>query len=256
MLKRLIIFYAVLIAPLNAGAGRPLITDDTATQGRGKYQLEVGGEYDRDRETIKGASSTETDHSISTTLTYGIANRVDAIISSSYLRTSVATEGAGTVNVHGISDTTAGIIWKLYDRQGLSLAVKPSVSFPTGNDEKGLGSGKIDYGTYVLASKEFEPWELHLNLGYTRNENDLGERKDLWHASLAAVYEVLKDLKVCADIGADTNRDATSEVEPAYILGGVIYEVRENFDLSFGVKAGLSKPETDWALLPGVTYRF
>ena len=40
------------------------------------------------------------------------------------------------------------------------------------------------------------------------------------------------------------------------ILGGLIYSVSENFDLDFGVKFGLNKPETDFAILAGIALRF
>ncbi len=93
-------------------------------------------------------------------------------------------------------------------------------------------------------------------LGYIRNENKIDERSDLWQASLATTYEMVKDLKLCADIGAITNKDKTSEVERSYLLVGLMYSVKDNVDISLGVKFGLNKPEKDWALLPGVTYRF
>ena len=256
VVKRLIAVCTVLMLPLTAGAALPLITDDTFTQGTGKFQLEVGGEYDKDRETVGAATIRETDHIVTSVLTYGATDRIDIFIGLPYQRVVVTTGDATTADVNGISDTLFGAKWRFYEKEGLSFAVKPVVSIPTGNDEKGLGSGKIDYGAYVISSKVSDPWEGHLNLGYVRNENKLGERKDIWHASLATAYTVTKRVKLCADLGADTNRDVTSEVEPAYVLGGAIFTVKDNLDISFGVKVGLNKPETDWAFLPGVTYRF
>ncbi len=255
-MKSVILVLAVLLLPAAAWAALPLITDDAGTQGAGKFQIEAGGEYDRDRETIGGATIRETDHIVTSTLTYGVTDTVDIFVALPYQRVLVETGGVKTTDVSGISDTLFGAKWRFYEKEGLSFAVKPVVSMPTGNDEKGLGSGKIDYGAYVITSKVSDPWEIHLNLGYIRNENMLGERNDIWHASLATVYTMVKSLKLCADIGADTNRDITSEVEPAYLLGGAIYSVGENFDISFGVKVGLNGPEQDWSLLPGLTYRF
>ena len=43
---------------------------------------------------------------------------------------------------------------------------------------------------------------------------------------------------------------------PAYILGGFIYSVKENFDIGIGVKGGLTKPETDISVRGGITWRF
>jgi len=43
--KRLI-FVALLLIAYPSWAAHPLITDDTGTQGKGKFQLELNGQYD------------------------------------------------------------------------------------------------------------------------------------------------------------------------------------------------------------------
>ncbi len=50
--------------------------------------------------------------------------------------------------------------------------------------------------------------------------------------------------------------DVTSEAEPSYLLGGVIYSVTENIDLFPGAKIALARSETDYSVMPGVTFRF
>jgi hypothetical protein len=35
-----------------AWGAHPLITDDAGTQGKGKFQIEVNGQYDSDKETV------------------------------------------------------------------------------------------------------------------------------------------------------------------------------------------------------------
>ena len=99
-------------------------------------------------------------------------------------------------------------------------------------------------------TKEYDPWAIRANLGYVRNENEIDQRNDLWQASLATTYEMVKDLKLCADIGAITNKDKTSEVERSYLLVGLIYSAQENVDISLGVKFGLNNPEKDWLSFP------
>lgn len=255
VVKRLIAVCAALMLPLTAWAALPLITDDTGTQGTGKFELEAGGVYDRDSESEGSIAIKEIDHAIFSTLTYGVTDRIDVFIDLLYVRSHVKTEGSN-ITAGGISDSALGVKWRLHEKDGLSFAVKPGMIIPTGNEDKGLSTGRIDYGAYFIITKEFDPWAIHANLGYIRNENKIDERRDLWQVSLATTYEMVKNLKLCADIGAMTNRDKTSEVEPSYLLAGAIYSVKENFDISFGVKVGLNKPETDWSLLPGVTYRF
>ncbi|KJU81897.1 hypothetical protein MBAV_005910, partial [Candidatus Magnetobacterium bavaricum] len=52
------------------------------------------------------------------------------------------------------------------------------------------------------------------------------------------------------------NPDSGSNRHPAFILGGVTYSVAEDLDISCGVKGGLTRSETDYALLLGLTWRF
>ncbi len=71
--------FMILVYCSKSFAAIPLITDDTGTQDKGKFQLEFLGEYAHDREEIvnnKGA--------FSSTLTYGIADPVDIAISIPY----------------------------------------------------------------------------------------------------------------------------------------------------------------------------
>ncbi len=252
-----IVLAASLIVPsANVWGALPLITDDTGTQGSGKFQVEVGGEYDRDRETVDGVSVDETDYFLTTTLTFGIAEQADFFVAAPYQWVQVKNDGNAALDTNGISDVQAGVKWRFYERNGLSFAIKPSVIIPTGEYQKGLGNGKTGYSAFFITTKNAEPWEFHVNLGYLRNENRIGERKDIWHASLAAAYEVVKRLKVCLDTGVESNRDVTAEVEPSYLLGGVIYAVTEDFDLSLGAKIALTRSETDYSVMPGVTFRF
>jgi hypothetical protein len=143
----------------------------------------------------------------------------------------------------------------------LSFAIKPGVTLPTGDEDKGLGNGKISYSTFFITTKERAPWAFHFNIGYIRNEyklrvDEAANRKDLWHVSLASQVEAIKNLKAVANIGMERNLDKGSNTDPAFLLGGVIYSITESFDLDAGVKAGLNKPETDITYLAGVTKRF
>jgi hypothetical protein len=47
-LAKVLIFSAILLIASPSWAAHPLITDDTGTQGKGKFQLELNGQYDWD----------------------------------------------------------------------------------------------------------------------------------------------------------------------------------------------------------------
>ena len=250
-----VLFFVVGLAA-TSHAAHPLITDDAGTQGKGKFQLEVNGEFNYDKETEEEVTTKETGGEVAPILSYGIADNLDIVLGVPYQWFRVKEDGDVTDKEDGISDMSLELKWRFYEKDGLSLALKPGITLPTGDDEKGLGTGRETYSLYFITTKEIEPWAFHLNLGYVRNENKSDEREDIWHASLAGEVEVVKNLKVVADIGAERNPDKASDTHPAFIVGGLIYSLSESFDIDFGVKGGLNKTEADYSILTGITMRF
>lgn len=239
------VLMSLLLWSGSALAAHPLITDDTGTQGRGKFQLEVNGEYADDN----GSAVAE----IAAALSAGITDNLDLVVGMPYQFLRTKGENGHRTTDGGISDASVEMKWRFFENKGLSLALKPGVTFPTGNDKKGMGDGKINYGLFFIATKEMEPITLHINLGYVRNR---AEFRDVWHSSLACEHALTKDLRIVGNIGGETNPEKESNVHPLFVLGGIIYSFTENIDMDFGIKTGLNKAEADYSLLAGLAYRF
>lgn len=244
-------FFMVCLVSSQAFAAIPLITDDTGTQGKGKFQLELAGEYGHDKDDIV----TNKNSDFSATLTYGVVDSLNIVLSVPYQFWHTDEKGS-EIKGHGISDIAIETKWRFYENEGLSFALKPGFTIPTGDDKKDLGNGKMTYYLYLIASKEVKPWSFNLNLSYIRNNNTGDDRKDIWHASFASTVDVMKNLKLVGDVGIETNPESSSATPPVYILGGLIYSVSDNLDIGLGVKGGLTKSETDLAVRGGITFRF
>lgn len=242
--------------PVIARAMHPLITDDAGTQGAGKFQLEVNGSYGKDKVADAGSTVKTVESELVMNLAYGAADAVDIFVETPYSWWRAKTDGDVLGSERGIADVSVGVKWRFFEKDGLCFAVKPAITIPTGDENKGLGTGKAGYGVYLITTKESEPAALFLNLGYIRNENKAGEEEDLWHASLAGIYEVAKHLKLAANVGMEKNRDNAIDKDPAFGLVGIICGVNDDIDLSLGVKRGLNDAETDLTLLASVTLRF
>ena len=271
MFKRVLTIVIVLLWSGWAFAAHPLITDDTGTQGKGKFQLEVNSEFTKEKEQQynsdedKWETKKETGGELATVLSYGITDNVDIVLGLPYQWKKTKIDGVVTTDKteqgDGTSDMSLEVKWRFYEKDGLSFAIKPGITLPQGNEDKGLGNGKLSYGAVFITTKEIKPWAFHLNLGYTRNEYKLqadkdANRNDIWHTSLAAEVEIMNVLKVVGNIGMERNPDKTSNTHPAFILGGLIYSISESIVVAAGVKGGLNKPETDLTLLAGITFRF
>jgi len=248
-------------------AAHPLITDDTGTQGKGNFQVEINAEYGYDKETEEAEDSEEeitvkeAGTEVAGILSYGITDSIDIVFGIPYQWNKAWEDGDTTSDDNGVSDMSLELKWRFYEFEGLSLALKPGVTFPTGDEDNGLGSGRMSSGITFITTKETGPWAFHLNLAYTHNEYELEEdkdanRKDIWHVSLASQIDVMKDLTVVANIGVERNADRESNTHPAFLLGGLIYSLSENIDIDFGYKAGLNKPETDYLVLSGINFRY
>lgn len=229
----------------------PLITDDTGTQGKGKVQIEALGGYTYDKE--EGIKSEE--NVIATALTYGIVDPVDITLFLLYQSWSIDGKSF-TERENGLSDLAMEVKWRFFEKEGFSFALKPGLTLPTGNEKKGLGAGKSIYYIYFIGSKELKPWSFNANVVYIRNENKIDERRDLWSVSLATTVEITKGFKLVADTGVESNPDKSSDVLPAWILGGFIYSPMENFDIGLGLKGGLTKPASDITIRGGLTWRY
>ena len=246
-MKHLFITISLLLGCLSmpAYAAHPLITDDTGTQGTGKFQVEVNAEHASD------SGNTET--ALGATLSAGLLDNVDIVIGTPYIFLREKDETGHWSRENGISDLSLAVKWRFYEHEGLSFALKPGVTLATGDEDKGLGDGKPTYSLFFITTKELEPFTLHLNLGYIANRKEV---RDIWHYSLAAEYAATKSLKIVGNVGGETNPDRESNTHPLFALGGLIYKVTDSFDIDFGVKAGLNKAEADYTLLAGIAFRF
>lgn len=250
------IFLILLFWTVPAFGAPPCITDDTGTQGRGKTQIELTGQYDHDKE--EGVKSENWEAKAA--LTYGLLDPLDLVIEAPYNWTSEK-DAEGTVRNDGMSDMSVAVKWRFFDREGLSFAVKPFVTLPTGDEDKGLGSGRSSYGVTAIASFAKDPWAFHFNAGVSHNDYKLRDdedanRRDIWNASLMAELKASKNLKLVANVGVEGNSDVASDTHPAFALGGIIYSLSESVDMCGGVKWGLNDPETDYSILTGLTFRF
>ncbi|MBI5592334.1 MAG: transporter [Deltaproteobacteria bacterium] len=251
-----LLLIGMLMSPATVWAAHPLITDDAGTQGKGNFQFELNGQYDSDEETVSDITVKSTGWQVGTTLSYGVIDTVDLVLTLPYQWGKVEEDGFTVYDEKGISDTVFEVKWRFFEKDGLGLALKPGITLPTGDDEKGLGTGKTGYQLFFIGSQEVAPWAFHLNLGYIGNENKVDEEKNIWHASLATTYDVVENLKIVGNIGVEKNPDKAANNDPAFILGGLIYSITENLDIDCGVKYGLTSSETDMSVLAGMSFRF
>ena len=245
------VFLLCALAPLSARAAHPLITEDTATQGQGNSQLELTSEHTARRENSANQMLMLT----TTAFSYGVVDSVDVILMLPHLRLghSVA---AGTPGAQGLTDLGLDVKWRFYEKEKLSFALKPGITLPTGDDTRNLGTGRHTWSAYVTASYATAPWPWPLHLGHVHHNNTFSERVDIWHASAAVVRQAGEKLKLILDAGIDTNTDRGAEADPVFLITGLIYTPRRNFDIDVGYRMESTESWRARTLLAGLTVRW
>ena len=236
-------------------AAHPLITDDTGTQGKGKFQLETSVTWMSDKANVNSGGEREIESLATAVFAAGVAEALDVMVTVPYLWTELKEAGTST-KVRGFSDLVAEVKWRFYEQEKLSLAIKPGMLLPTGDDEKGLGTGHYGFTAFFITTYEAEPWGFDVNFGYLHLENRVQEHVTRWFASAAARCKVSEHWKIVGETGAASNPDATDSSHPAFVQLGLIFSPKDNLDLSAGYVFGLSDAEIDSAIRAGVSIRF
>jgi len=243
-----------------AFAAHPMITDDAGTLGKGTVQIELNGDIGEDKSTNTGQTTKYNSSQIASTIGVAVTDKIDLTFGYTHPWGSSDVNG-NTFNDNGSNDFSLNMKWQVFEHKGYSFTLKPQIGYSCA-----LGVPENDYtmsyGVNLILTKEFEPFAVHCNVGYTYNDYNLASTRDanrssIWNFSLAGTYDVIKEtLKLAADFGAATNQDKTSNTMLAYGLAGFMYSVYRNIDLSAGVKVGLTAPETDLTGTFGLTLRF
>jgi len=136
-----------------ASGAHPLITDDTGTNGKGKFQLELNGEVSWDKEKSGGITVKEKGYEAGIAVSAGILDTLDIVCGIPYQWNRTKEDGAIVSDEDGISDIGVELKWRFFEQNGFSFALKPGFTIPSGNEDKGLGTGKAGYGITFIATK-------------------------------------------------------------------------------------------------------
>jgi hypothetical protein len=97
-----------------------LITNDTGTQGKGNFLIEVNSEFTYDKETAVGVTTKETGGELATILSYGIIDNVDIILGLPYQWKKTKIDGIVTTDPaeqgDGVSDMSLEVKWLFLNR--------------------------------------------------------------------------------------------------------------------------------------------
>lgn len=106
----------------------PLLTDDAVTLGTGNGQFEVCGRWGTDRDWISGVLTKGTQSSLTTSLTYGVANPLDLAFEFSREWGEVEQQGVTSKDPEAANFKLSAKL-RLFEAGDLSVAVRPDLGY-------------------------------------------------------------------------------------------------------------------------------
>ena len=234
----------------SAFATLPLTIDEADTQDPGTFQIEAGSSYETDSECHH--------YDFPVALTYGVMPRWD--IAAGFggqleQRTRHEHEGEDR-RASGLADLNLATKW-MFLKESTYLprqTVCPSVTLPTADDKKGLGSGETDYDLTWMASTSIgERFGVHLNVGYSWLGDPSGEDVgDLVHGGLAADYKLTDSLQC---IGEVFGEEELEDHETAWqYRTGFRCEVADDFSLVVAAGSRISGDAPEFTATAGLIW--
>lgn len=256
---RFLIALSAIVIPMQskpAFAFLPYLASETAVPvDRGKSRLDLSFDYEKvnqDQAVSRYALNFE--------LSYGLINNLEFAVDVPYRFIKVE----DAEDEDGLGDLTlrAKIRFiKGREANPVSIAGQLSVKFPSCDEDKDLSpecTGEADVGVRAIATKEFFPVTVHLNLGYLFIGNPPNtELDDVITYSLAFDWLTEAEyFRVAAELAGETNRNPGQSEDPLAVLLGLLYEVSADKVLTLAGSLGLTDASPDYTLSVGFRYLF
>lgn len=154
----------------------------------------------------------------------------------------------GEEDEDGLRDVGVSVLCVLLNDDALILSGAVEVNFPSGDEDKELGEGKIEVEPMLLGAARFDGIELYGGVGGEITDED--EVFTYSAGLVAALGPVVGLLEVSGESGAEGGGDE------AVIAPGLAVEVMDDVELLIGVPIGLNDDSPDWGATFRVTAEF
>ena len=233
-------------------AFRPFRTEDAGISPIGFFAVELGNEF---RKNDDGKDNVTT-----FALTYGLLDWIETEIDLALL---TLRPNSGK-NEFGLGDTVILSKFKILGEKGVlydndlfpDMVIRPSVLFPTGDEDKGTGSGQIELGILLVIEKTF--WEVagRANLGYfASNDPSFDENFEdrFFYGAQADVPLFTERLRFGTEFTGEFGENVGASL---FSLTGFIFEITENIVFDAGVELGLKDAGSAVTAIVGITFGF
>ena len=200
----------LLVSPIVL-AGPPFLTDDPEPVEYKHTEAYLAMQYRHDRD---GDSSTLPHVEIN----YGLLPNVQIhlIAPLQYIKPE------GSSSQYGYGDTEVGVKYRFVQETEYfpQMAVFPLIEFPTGDSDKGLGSGRTQYFLPIWLQKSWGPWSSYGGGGYWINPGI--DNKNYWYFGWQAQRALAKWFSLGAELFYTTPTTRDGDHVLGYNIGGIV----------------------------------
>ncbi len=167
------------------------------------------------------------------------------------------------ISESGVGDSTLAFKYKVFDNPKYQMrgAFGLGFKFPTGNDDKGLGTGKTDFEIYTAFTKSFEKIVGHLNLGYVMTGDPNTQfypdgLADKFYYNIGIEYPHNHNMTVMAELNGEEQGSEGMRVD---VTPGIRYTPTENFAFEVAVPIAVTNDQRygyNYRLILGLTTFF
>jgi hypothetical protein len=223
---------------------RPTVANPAEIQKPGVLQIEYG--YDASFR----AEEFRTQQTLPLTLRFAASSRLLLELDLDTLKSETDENGNRET---GVGDTRLGFqVVALKDTKSHpALAFAYYVKLPSGSEEKGLSTGRIDHKVLLLLSRKFGNTDMDINIAYLNvGREDSARRAVGGQGAVSFAYEFKNNLGIEGELSGQSLDD----VQPRglFALGALTYKVNRRFRLDGGMRFGLNPEAPRVGVFAGV----
>jgi hypothetical protein len=229
-----------LIFAHSASGVVPLITDDADTVELGKFQVSAGGLLDK--------TAGEQNYIIPVNLVLGVSSRGEVGATFGYQWRDGAGPAPDKSNASGSTDLLLATKWQLWrtSDEAFKLSTRVDLKLPVASRSHGFGTGDVDGGLVLIATRSWGTTTLDWNIGYLANDLSSGATEDdRWFFGQAVRQRLDEHWTIIGEVFAVVPHTGQGGSANFHFSGGAQFTVRENLLISalIGSAAGHDSPD-------------
>lgn len=226
-------------------AGVPFRTDDPGTPGQGNFEINLSAQYSKVKAGEGGLLP-------SLEINYGVLENLQVTVAPSL----AYSHANGFSSNYGFGDLVVGAKYRVIDEDKggwrPAVAIAPSMTLPSGDETRGLGSGHTNFSLPLWLSKSFDA--LSVATGASYNVNHGFGNRNFWFAGALVTYQLTESLIVGGELYHTTAAAVGGKSSTGFNLG-FLYDFTENHHLLFSIGRNLINADDNNQLATYVGYR-